>query len=367
MIQVQTEVEKIWNGNSATRKAACAYSLIKEGVAAEGGVVGLASTSVFSSRAATAESRFQAASMSKPIAGFVCMLLVQRGLLDLDVDVNTYLTGVDYKLQGASGQVATLRQLLSHSAGTSISGFLGYNKHVLKKLPSSLEIVQGQDAGANHPKITIETEQGKYLYSGGGIQVAQLVMETVAGKPFGALAHELVFEPLGMDRSTFQVFTDDGAGERTHMHWQFPWDSRMFMWYWILFYYPALPFRLYPESAAAGLWTTAPDYVKFLIELRRSYLGLDGALLRQDLAKEMCTGVVSTSTDDKAMMGLCIALDGNVASHTGSNVGFSCKGAIDLVTGNGFCHLSNFEGPDNRQVTKELHALFRSRVNLAAE
>ncbi|KAJ3331282.1 hypothetical protein HDU91_003376, partial [Kappamyces sp. JEL0680] len=118
--------------------------------------------------------------------------------------------------------------------------------------------------------------------------------------------------------------------------------------------------------AAAGLWTTAPDYVKFLIELRRSYLGLDGALLRQDLAKEMCTGVVSTSTDDKAMMGLCIALDGNVASHTGSNVGFSCKGAIDLVTGNGFCHLSNFEGPDNRQVTKELHALFRSRVNLAA-
>jgi CubicO group peptidase (beta-lactamase class C family) len=70
------------------------------------------------------ETMFQAGSISKPIAAMAALKLVQDGKLSLDANVNTYLT--TWKVLSApvtEGKPITLRELLTHTAGTTVHGF----------------------------------------------------------------------------------------------------------------------------------------------------------------------------------------------------------------------------------------------------
>ena len=60
---------------------------------------------------------FQVGSISKPVAAMAALRLVQAGRLNLDVDVNQYLT---------DEKKVTLRELLTHTAGLTVHGFPGY-------------------------------------------------------------------------------------------------------------------------------------------------------------------------------------------------------------------------------------------------
>ncbi|QNA90268.1 beta-lactamase family protein [Massilia sp. Dwa41.01b] len=73
--------------------------------------------------AVTPKTLFQAASISKPVTALATLRMVESGELSLDADINTLLK--DWKLPAADGSNATVtvRQLLSHTAGTSVSGF----------------------------------------------------------------------------------------------------------------------------------------------------------------------------------------------------------------------------------------------------
>ena len=76
---------------------------------------------------ATPRTRFQAASISKPVAAMAALRLVQGGRLSLDEDINAKL--VSWKLPGnefTTTEKVTLRRLLSHTAGLTVSGFPGY-------------------------------------------------------------------------------------------------------------------------------------------------------------------------------------------------------------------------------------------------
>src|SRR5437868_7739485 len=75
----------------------------------------------------TAETLFHAGSISKPVAAMAALHQVQAGKLSLDADVNTVLTS--WKLpdaQVAGGKTVTLRELLTHTGGTTVHGFPGY-------------------------------------------------------------------------------------------------------------------------------------------------------------------------------------------------------------------------------------------------
>ena len=75
----------------------------------------------------TSEAIFQAGSISKPVAAMAALRLVQQGKLSLDADVNTLLTS--WKLPAdpiAAGKLVTLRELLTHTGGTTVHGFPGY-------------------------------------------------------------------------------------------------------------------------------------------------------------------------------------------------------------------------------------------------
>src|SRR3984957_905597 len=137
--------------------------------------------------ALTPDTVMPAASMTKAAFATEVMLLVQKGVLNLDVPIQQYLPKPlpEYEkyadLQGDDRyKKLTLRMLLSHTSGFSNFRWFEDDK-----------------------KLKIHFEPGtRYAYSGEGFQLAQLVVETVTGKSLTALMEEDLFGPLGMTRTS---------------------------------------------------------------------------------------------------------------------------------------------------------------------
>jgi CubicO group peptidase (beta-lactamase class C family) len=120
--------------------------------------------------AVTEATLFQAGSISKPISALAVMRLVQDGKLDLDEDVNHYLSSWKVPSNGPWQPRITLRQLLSHSAGLTVSGFPGYLR--TEQLPSVIDILNGHPP-ANTARVEVNILPGtQFRYSGGGAMVA---------------------------------------------------------------------------------------------------------------------------------------------------------------------------------------------------
>ncbi|MEZ4862857.1 MAG: serine hydrolase domain-containing protein [Caldilineaceae bacterium] len=201
----------------------------------------------------TTETLFQAGSISKSIFALAVMRLVQEGRVDLDEDIQRYLTTWRVPVNGGWQPRLTLRQLLSHTAGLTVHGFPGYQSD--EKLPSIAQILNGE-APANTPKVEVNILPGvQFRYSGGGTTVAQQLLVDLLQKPFPQIMRELVLEPLGLRHSTYeQPLPKVWATSAATAH---PWKG--------------IPLQgshhIYPEMAAAGLWTTATDLAQVGVEL----------------------------------------------------------------------------------------------------
>ena len=270
---------------------------------------------------------FQAGSISKPIFALGVMRLVQDGRLDLDEDVNRYLTSWRVPPSGAWQPRVTLRQILSHSAGLTVHGFPGYG--VEEKLPSVVQILNGESPANTRPVLVNILPGVQTRYSGGGTTVGQLLVSDVLGKPFPTVMRGLVLDPLGMADSTYeQPLPADRAAAAATAH---PWKSRPLPGRW----------HVYPEMAAAGLWTTASDLARAGIELQRALHG-EGKVFSEKTARAMLTP--GPAGED---VGLGVFFEGKGAStrfgHGGWDEGFvarmtfykdSGQGAVVMVNSN---------------------------------
>jgi len=98
----------------------------------------------------SATTLFQAASISKPIAATGVLRLVESGALDLDRPVNDYLSSWQVPDNALTAQEAvTLRQLISHGAGTTVWGFPGYERGDV--LPTVPQILDGEPLRTHLP------------------------------------------------------------------------------------------------------------------------------------------------------------------------------------------------------------------------
>ncbi len=220
---------------------------------------------------------FQAGSISKPVFAVAVMRLVQAGKLDLDEDVNHYL--VSWKIPARRGwqPTVTLRQLLSHTAGFTVSGFLGYEAN--DRLPMLVDVIEGRPP-AQTPRIEINMLPGtQFRYSGGGFIVAQQTVEDVVGEPFPRMMHELVFAPLEMKHSTYEQPLPKSwqrLAATSHVWKNQPVSGR---WY------------IHPELAAAGLWTTPSDLARVAVELQLVLKGKTNGILSREKVVEMLTPI----------------------------------------------------------------------------
>ncbi|HYF77923.1 MAG TPA: serine hydrolase domain-containing protein [Symbiobacteriaceae bacterium] len=137
---------------------------------------------------------FRVGSISKPLSSTAIMRLVEAGRLDLDAPVARYLPWVRFSRTGAEHQV-TLRMLLTHTSGLD-----SINNPYGSRDPEGAATYIKETL----PGIPFVAEPGRlYSYSNPGLALAGLVAATVYGKPLGTMVQELLFDPLGMTRSTY--------------------------------------------------------------------------------------------------------------------------------------------------------------------
>jgi CubicO group peptidase (beta-lactamase class C family) len=264
-------------------------------------------------QAVDAETLFQAASISKPVTAMAVLRMVQDGRIGLDQNVNEILRSWKLPENGlTTSKKATIRGILSHTAGVTVGGFPGYRDG--DPLPTLIQILDGV-APANTPPIVVDIEPGNVSrYSGGGYTVLHLLVVEQTGRSFPDALKGTVFEPLEMTQSTFEqplpqrlsgnvAQGHDRAGEVVAGGW-----------------------HVYPEIAPDGLWSTPRDLARFALEVARSLRGESNRVLDQERTRLMVTRQLAGP--DRGF-GLGFEVNGSEESFRfrfdGSNRGYRCR------------------------------------------
>lgn len=288
---------------------------------------------------------FQAASISKAVAAVITLKQVESGRFSLDDDINSILKSwqlPDSKFTKA--QAVTPRALTSHISGLGDGfGFPGY--HPDDPTPTKVQILMGESPSNVGPVLMSRPPFVSMEYSGGGVTLMQLALEDATGKPFSTLAHDIVFAPLDMNNSTFEqplsklrdqnaARAHDKKGEAMNTKW-----------------------HVYPELAAAGLWTTPTDLATFLIEVQQSVHDRSNLMLKQSTVQEMLSPV---GIGDYGI-GFALFKRGQEWSfgHTGGNWGYRSVLSGHKLKGYGLAILTN--GARGRELIAEI----RRRVDRA--
>ncbi|HET6361730.1 MAG TPA: serine hydrolase [Gemmatimonadota bacterium] len=277
-----------------------------------------------------AETLFQGASISKPVTALVALRLVEEGVLGLDRPVNESLTSWRIpENEFTVGHPVTLRQLLSHSAGTTNAAVGIYGPE--ERRPTLLEALNGTPPSKVSP-VRVDFEPGtRARYSGGGYSVIQQLVVDVTGEPFAQAARRLVLDPLGMRESGFHQPLPDSlawAVSTGHGGDGQPIPGR----WWTL-----------PEMAAGGLWSTAPDLARLAIGLVSAWREEEGALLAPQLAREMMRDQI-----DGFGLGLMVDRPGGELrlTHTGSNDGYRAIVVVYPERGDAIAVMTNGDRGD---------------------
>jgi len=139
---------------------------------------------------------FRPGSTSKLFTWTAVMQLFERGQLDLDADVNTYLT--TFQIPDTFPEPITMKHLLTHTAGFE-DGSLGY---LIVKDQDNL--VSMREALKAHMPERVNPPGAWSSYSNWGTALAGLIVEEISGMPFPEYIEKNIFEPLDMSHSTFR-------------------------------------------------------------------------------------------------------------------------------------------------------------------
>jgi len=206
----------------------------------------------------TTDTLFQAASISKPITAMGVLVLAQKGLLRLDDDVNAQLKSWHIPENDFTPAVRiTPRMLLNHSAGVEFEGSGGYAPG--DKLPTAVQLLNGAQPAHNGPVRVVARPGQSFGYSGAGYLILQQLVIDVSGESFESFMQSSVLTASGMTNSTFTQPLSaslQGSAATGYYAGGQPIPGR---------------FRVAPELAVAGLWSTPSDIAKYVIQVQQSF------------------------------------------------------------------------------------------------
>ena len=217
---------------------------------------------------------FNIASMTKPVAATAIMMLVEEGKLDLDDPISKYVSEFGGKTvistfkdeDGAytthpARQEITIRNLLSHSTGLAY----GFASETVFRL-------NGGNAFADNADLPLLYDPGTAWSYATGIAVVANVLETITGQSLDVFLAERIFEPLGMIDTTYvvppnkisRVATIHNMTEKGLVEAPVPDEVRSSV------------------SGDHGLYSTAPDYAKFIQLFLNNGFAPDGTRLLEE-------------------------------------------------------------------------------------
>ncbi len=189
------------------------------------------------------ETVFRMASISKVFTTVAVLQLVDKGLLNLDENIEAYLD--DVNLSNPFKTKVTLRHLISHTAGFDKRNVLR-RRLTSDELPTLKEHLKKRLPKIVHPPGEVIT------YSNYGSALAGFIVEKVSDLPFEAYIKTYIFEPLEMYNSSFQD--------------PFQFDDNLAFGYYKRSY-DKVPFEYLNTSPASMLMSTAEDMSHFLLML----------------------------------------------------------------------------------------------------
>jgi CubicO group peptidase (beta-lactamase class C family) len=290
-------------------------------------------------RPVTENTLFQAASISKSLNSVGILKLVQDKKLDLNTDINKYLVSWKFPYDTVSkGKIITLTNLLSHTGGLSVSGFPGYEKGA--GIPTIPRILDGAEPANTSAVRSIKEPGVQVIYSGGGITISQLIITDVTKQPYDEFMQEKVLDPYGMTSSSFMQpppalkekilatgYLADGNEIKGKYH-------------------------IYPEQAAAGLWTTPSDLCRYIIETQLAFNGKSSGVLTPEMTKVRLTPIM-----EDAALGTWVnsRVSGSYKyfNHNGGNAGFCCTAIGCENSGDGVVIMTNTNA-DNSGILEEI-------------
>ena len=247
---------------------------------------------------------FQCASVSKVITALTVLRMVDTHRFSLDADADTLLKSWHFPVHS---KPVTVRELLSHNAAINWPA----GESALPPdgpLPSNVDRLSGRNPALNRPVIVDGTPGSGFRYSNGGYLVLGQIVSDVFGSDFARTSRELVFNRLGMHRSTFEVMTSANA------------DLNLASGHTELGKVESKGWRIVgmPEG---GLWTTASDLARAVLAIQRSAAG-QGGFLSKNLAREMLT-----KQDEQWGLGVQLQRTGDDAhfQHDGSTPGYKAR------------------------------------------
>ena len=261
-----------------------------------------------SGRPMTSATLFNFASVSKPVTAWGVLRLVDRGALSLDAPVNAVLRRWRVPASGLGEDGVTVRRLLSHTAG--ISTPTGPFFPADTALPTLEQVLRGE--GGDRGPVVVQAGPGeRWMYSGGGYAILELLVEEASGADFDGFMRRAVFAPLGMDRTTFAPPAVVGAGVAT------PYNQLGEL---------IAPYRMV-DVAAGALYSSVGDFARFMA----AYATRGRGLLRPETFETMLTPVADVRLEGLDVRGARWALGHGVhrtrageriVYHSGGNPGY---------------------------------------------
>ena len=271
---------------------------------------------------------FNIGSISKTVAAWGIMKLVQEGRIDLDAPAETYLTRWQLPASEFNSDEVTVRRLLSHTAGLSISSVsagIDYDN-----LPTLEDWLNGKNEGLGPVEIIVEPG-AKGEYSGGGYGVCQLIIEEVTGQKFEDYMQAQVLDPLGMTNSSYKIDAKIRAASAS------PYDR----------YGEPFDFERFTAQAAAGFHTTLEDFTRFAFAslYQHPENSTHNPVLTADIIQQMMEPVpVTKNWAWSYCMGyqaLEMGPSSGFRGHGGTNLGWQANFWLDPASNDGFIVFTN--------------------------
>ncbi len=276
----------------------------------------------------TEKTGFNIGSVSKTIAAWGVMKLVEEGKLDLDAPAEKYLTRWHLPESEFDSDGVTIERMLSHTAGLSLHGYPGWSPD--DTLSTIEESLNGRNNGPGRVEIIMEPGTD-YKYSGGGYTIMQLIIEEVTGQKFEDYMQAEVLNPLGMTNSSYKIDDQIMAASSSE------YDK----------YGEETDFELFTAQAAAGLHVTIEDFTRYAManlyrheNFKKHNPVLSGETLQQMMkVNPLVQGRYGYGMGYfvEPIPGTSVILNG----HRGANTGWHAIFSVNTETNDGFIMITN--------------------------
>ncbi|WP_295801504.1 serine hydrolase [uncultured Microbulbifer sp.] len=278
-----------------------------------------------------AKTLFRPGSVSKLFTWVAVMQQVEQGKLDLDTDVNTYLKS--FQIKDTFDEPITLRHIFTHTAGFE-DGAIAY-----LILESPENILPLEEAMARLQLARVNPPGAQTAYSNYATALAGLIVQNVSGVPFNDYIEQNIFQPLGMENSTFEEPLPDSL--KSQMAKSYAVEAGK---------YVEKPFELVSNfGPAGGLSSTGTDMLRFAQAILNGG-ELDGnRILKQETVDLMLSKQFS---HDDRLLGMGLGFYANdlngqeVWGHGGDTQWFHSQLGVDRA--NGLVYFVSFSGSGGR-------------------